>query len=106
MFPFELSFELGETEYGEAALNQLFEEARDTRLTTQEMCEADLATDYPPELYQTAFIVGVELMEAVDWKTLKRLGCPFDARGKHDISAWMEGLNQGEREAVRAILGA
>lgn len=97
-------FELGETEYGQAALDQLFEEARDMRLTTQEMCEADLASGYPSGLYQTAFSVGAELMQSVGWRILKRLGCLFDARGKHDIPAWMAGLNQGEREAVRAIL--
>ena len=99
-------FELGEIEYGEAALDQLLQEARDTGLTTQEMCEADLASGYPPGLYQTAFGVGVELMQSVGWKILKRLGCLFDARGKHDIPAWMEGLDRGEREAVRAILEA
>lgn len=97
-------FEIGEDEYGKVALDRCCKETGEANLTTREMCEADLSVGYPDGLYPKAFAVGVQLVKVVGWEKLKRLGCLFDAYGKHDVSAWIADLPPEERDGVSAIL--
>lgn len=96
--------ELGEQAYAEVAISQRYQEAQEVTLTTEQMLAADLETSELEGIYPKTFMVGLELIEAVGWELLKPLARTFDARGKHDVQAWLASLDPTKQEAARHVL--
>ncbi len=95
----------GFTEYADLVTERYQAESRLCSFTQLVRADPWSGASYPDGYYGRAFVVGIELCQAVGYRALCLLARLLNHAAVPDVPAWLESLPLTERNAAKFVLG-